>query len=520
MPRFRRAWHGGKSWINWSATIVQRAREAQPAWAALTFKQRAKLMKAAGRRMLERYEEILAIMAREAGKLTVEGLMTEALGPLDFTNGWIAVAKPVLTRRRKLGIPLPFWLFMGKRARMDRPPRGVVGIITPWNYPLGVFFKPVIPALLAGNAVVLKPSEQTPRCGQWFVEQMQAVLPKDVIQVVHGGGDAGSAVLQQVDAAVFTGSVATGKKVAVQCAERLIPVSLELGGKDPAIVCADAPLERTAAGVTNWALHNTGQNCGAIERVYVVDAIADRFVAKLTSAFKRLRVGTGAADENPDTLDISPMNNAMQLRIVEEHVADAIAKGATLLAGGTRNGMTGLGYPPTLLDNCTHDMKIVADETFGPVLPIIRVRDEAEAVRMSNDTRYGLNASVWTRDLAKGKRLALQLQAGTVFVNNHAVSGAMPACPWTGVKDSGYGVANSEFALEIFTRPRTLFYDTSKQCDPFWFPLDGDLHRMGRDIATAQLSPLKLIFNPVRLTKFLLANLRRPGTIKKFFSQD
>ncbi|HEB53058.1 MAG TPA: aldehyde dehydrogenase family protein [bacterium] len=495
--------------------LVTRARAAQPAWQGIGFAARARLVKRAAAAMLADHEAILRLIREESGKHAIEALMSEALGPLDFVNGWIKVARPEL-RRRRLAIPLPFRLLMGKRAELERVPRGVVGVISPWNYPLGVFFKPVFPALLSGNAVVVKPSEHTPRCGAWFVEHLQRVLPVDVVQVAQGDGAVGRELTEHVDALVFTGSVATGRKVAKRCGERLIPVSVELGGNDAAIVCADADLVRTAAGVTNWALHNSGQNCGAIERVYVVDAIADRFVAMLRSAFARLRVGPGADLD----VDVSPMNNAAQLAIVEAHVADAVEKGAEVLVGGSREGLGELAYPPTLLDRCRHGMRVVDEETFGPVLAVVRVRDEQEAVRLANESRYGLNASIWTRDVARGRALAERIDVGTVSLNNHALTGAMPVCPWSGTKDSGSGVANSALALQVFTRPKTLLIDTSSKPDPFWFPFDRDLWRIGKDTVDLLLRPLAVVLRPGRLLRFLAAGLRRPKTIRRFFADD
>ena len=490
------------------AAVVETARKAQPEWERLGFAERARLMKQMGKRMLERRAEILEIMREEAGKLGIEGLMSEALGPLDFVKGWIKLAKPVLTKREKLGIPK--LAFPGKSAYIERVPRGVVGIITPWNYPLGVFFKPVMPALLSGNAVVVKPSEYTPRAGAWFVEQAQAVLPAGVIQLVQGGGEQGAELIEHVDAATFTGSVATGKKIGARCGERLIPVSLELGGKDAAIVLEDAEVTRTAAGITNWALHNVGQNCGAIERLYVLDAKADEFVALLKDAWSRLRVGPDGPGKPLTACDVSPLCNAMQLRIVEEHIADALEKGATLLTGGTREGMQGLAYPPTLLDHCTHEMRIMKEETFGPVLPIVRVADVDEAVRLANDSSYGLNASVWSGDITRGEAVAKRLEAGTVYVNNHAISGALAPCPWTGVKDSGPGVANSKYALETFTRLRTVFRDKNKKPDPFWYPYDEDLQKMGESIAEIQLGKLGKALGAAKA-------LSRPKAITAFF---
>ena len=488
--------------------VVNAARTAQTAWQDIGFEERARRMKRMGRQMLERRADVLAIMREEAGKLGIEGLMSEALGPLDFVSNWIKVARPVLTRRER--IPIPWLAFPGKSAYIERLPRGVVGVITPWNYPMGVFYKPVIPALLAGNAVVVKPSEFTPRTANWFVEQAQEVLGPGVLGCVHGGAAQGTELLQHVDAATFTGSVGTGRKVGALCGERLIPVSLELGGKDPAIVLDAVRLERTCAGITNWALHNVGQNCGAIERVYVLDAVADRFVEMMTRAWSRLRVGPDGPARPLTECDISPLCNPQQLQVVEDHVADALAKGAVRLTGGSRNGMRGLAYPPTLLDHCTHDMKVVQDETFGPVLPIIRVRDIDEAIRLANDSRYGLNASVWTRDLALGVDVAKRLEAGTVFVNNHAITGAMAPAPWTGVKESGPGVANSKYALDTLTRLRTVFVDRNSAPDPFWYPYDQDLLTMGESIAELQLGRLGKVLGALKA-------LSRPSTIVKFF---
>jgi len=316
-------------------------------------------------------------------------------------------------------------------------PRGVVGIITPWNYPLMQVYKPLFPALLAGNAVVIKPSEHTPRSADWLGRLCQEVLPLGLVQVVHGAGDIGRAVIEGgVDAVTFTGSVRTGRRVAVACAERFLPCSSELGGKDAAIVLADCTLDRTVAGIVYTSLHNAGMDCASVERVLVEDAIADVFVARLGAAAAKIRVGNAANSE------IGPVQNAQQLAIVEDHVQDAIAKGATLVTGGERTG-EGLGYRPTVLDHVTREMRVATEETFGPVVAVMRVPNAEAAVDEANRSPYGLNGSVWTSDLARGERLARTLEVGIAHVNGHAWTGTQPYIPWTGVKDTGTGVVGS-----------------------------------------------------------------------------
>ncbi len=479
------------------AETTKRARTAQPAWEALGFDGRVKVLKAATRAMLERRKESCALLLEEGGKFSEEAMFTEALGPMDYLKNWIPVVRTHLKPRK---LPIPMMAYPGKSATTDLVPRGVVGIIAPWNYPLGTYFKPVFPALLAGNTVVMKPSEFAPRTGEWFKSVLAEFLPKDVIQTVHGGGPVGQALVQSgIDALVFTGSVPTGKRVLQLAAEQMIPCSVELCGKDPAIVLADCNLPRTVAGILNWGLHNSGQDCGSVERVYVVDAIADRFVPMLASAASRLVAASQHAADR--AVDVGPLNNRRQLQIVEEHVADALLRGAKLLTGGKPTG-EGLFFQPTILDGCDHTMKVINEETFGPVIPIVRVKDVEEAIRLANDSIYGLNASVWTEDLAGGDRIARRLQAGTVFINNHALTGAMAFAPWTGVKQSGYGVANSQFAMATYTRPRTILTDKSKAPDPWWLPLDSVMGDIAERLALAQLGQVT-------------AAIKVPGLFKK-----
>ncbi|MCL2778683.1 MAG: aldehyde dehydrogenase family protein, partial [Polyangiaceae bacterium] len=313
-----------------------------------------------------------------------------------------------------------------------------------------------------------------------------------------------------IDACVFTGSTATGHKVRVRCAEHGIPASVEMGGKDAAIVLGDCDLERTAAGITHWALSNVGQACGAIEIALVEDAIADPFVSLMADAWRRLCVGPGEGE----CAELSPMAHPGQLEIVRRHVDEAVAAGAKLASGGapTPTG-SGLFYPPTLLDECSESMSVVRDETFGPVLAVVRVASAAEAVRVVNRGRYGLGASIWTRDIERAKRLARQLDVGVVDINNHAFTGACSSLPWSGTRDTGYSVANGPESLLTFTRPRTIVVDRSHHPESFWMPFDADMARVSGLLIDAQLMRLKKVWQLPILMR------RRVATVRKFFSR-
>jgi acyl-CoA reductase-like NAD-dependent aldehyde dehydrogenase len=463
------------------AGIVAKARAAQPEWAGRDLDARAAALVALADEVLRRHEEICGVIARETGKSTTEALINEVALIGNYARDASRTARAALAPEKVRISPLDF---PGKRASIELVPRGVVGIIAPWNYPFANFYKHFFPALLAGNAVVLKPSEFTPATGQIFADICAEVLPQDLVQIVQGAGEAGAAMLAAVDAITFTGSVPTGRKVAVQAAERLIPCSVELGGKDAAIVLADCHLDRTALGIAQWAIHNAGQNCAAIERVYVEDAIADAFVEKLGKVVGKLRVSTGEGIS-----DLGPLQTHAQRDIVESHVKSALDGGATLVTGGERVG-EGLGYAPTVLDHCDDDMEVCSVETFGPVIPIVRVADADEAIERANASVYGLNGSIWTSDLTRGEQLARRLEVGVAYVNNHSLTGTMAQTPWTGVKDTGTGVAASRHSYHTFTRPRTIFVDKGKAPDPFWFPADENLDAFARALVDRSLGSL------------------------------
>jgi len=359
------------------AGLVATAREAQAAWEAMGFNARAKVLTNACRALLEDWETCVRLVQMEAGKTRGHALMNEAIGPLEYIKGWIKTARPHLKRRT---LPISMIAMPGKKGYTDLIPRGVVGIIAPWNYPLAVYFKPCFPALLTGNSVVVKPSEYAPRTGAWFVETLQRFLPAGVLTVVQGGPEVGQALIAGgIDACVFTGSVGGGKAVLKLTAERMIPCSVELGGKDPAIVLADCDLDRTVAGVLNIGLQNGGQDCGSIERIYVEEEIADAFVEMLGKAAARLTVPHEGDDT--DAAAYGPLVTPPQLALVEAHVADALHKGAELVTGGKASGQ-GLWHETTVLDRCTADMRCIKEETFGPLFPAEARRGHRQAASL------------------------------------------------------------------------------------------------------------------------------------------
>lgn len=482
--------------------LVERARIAQPEWAARSLEERGRILVRAAKAMLRDKARIVELTKREMGKHEAEAMATEAIGHLDAVRAWRGIVADAVHEDVRFN-PIAF---PGKRASVDLVARGIVGVIAPWNFPVAGLYRSILPALLTGNAVILKPSETTPLASAWFAEHLAAVLPSGLVSIAQGDGTTGAALIDAgIDACVFTGSIESGAKVRAQCAARAIPCSVEMGGKDAAIVMPDCDLWRTVAGITHWALSNSGQACGAIEIAYVDETIADTFVAKMAAAWSQLRTGPGARD-----VDVSPMATPAQLATVAAHVADAVKKGAKVLAGGAPTG-NGLGFPPTLLDHCRADMDVVAKETFGPVLAIVRTRGVEDAVRAINESRYGLGASVWTRDVARGRRIGDRLDVGIVTINNHAFTGAVPNLPWTGTRGTGFGIANSRWSLTTFARPKVTVIDQQKGPEVFWMPFDRSLEKLFSLLADAQVGR---VLEAWRIPALLR---RRGSAVRRFF---
>jgi acyl-CoA reductase-like NAD-dependent aldehyde dehydrogenase len=432
---------------------VARARAAQPAWAQRSLSERAKILCGVRDRVLDRAEAIGRLVHEETGKPEIEALLAEVLPTADVVNYWTRSIEELLD---VVEVELDKTLYPGKTAFLYREPRGVIALITPWNYPVAIPMRTLVPALLAGNAVVLKPSEVAPRVGALLAELFLDLVPEGVLEVVHGDGEVGARLASaDVDLVVFTGSVASGRKVAHACAERVSPCALELGGKDAAIVLADANLERAANGVVWGALTNAGQNCASIERVYVEDSIAQAFIDKVVTRVKALRT--------PD--EVAPVTTEAQRATVARHVDAAVDRGAKVLYGDPA------GPGPMVLEVDNDDSPLMLDETFGPIIPIARVLHADDAVLRANASRYGLTASVWTANVRRGEEIATRLRVGTVTINNHAFTGALPAAPWSGVGDTGYGITNSPLALDTLTRPRFVLTDRSRgKRELWWYP--------------------------------------------------
>ena len=459
------------------ATIAT-ARAAFRQWSMLDFKQRANVLLSARDLLLARQEDIIQTICAENGKPRLEAI-SEFFYVCDVITFYAKQAKRFLKPER-----ITPHLLRNKKVTVHYEPRGVIGLITPWNFPFILTVGEAIPALMAGNAVVIKPSEWTPLIAKLGCEILQqafvnAGLPAEILQVVNGYGETGGALVDEADMIAFTGSVNTGKRIAERAAKRLIPVSLELGGKDPMIVCRDADVERAANAAVWGAFTNSGQVCISVERVYVDEAIADDFTKRVVEKTKQLRQGVDEKNSE-QRVDVGAMTFPRQIETVEDHVSDAKAHGAHILTGGRRNpNLPGRFYEPTVLTNVDHSMKIMTEETFGPVLPIMRVKNEDEALRLANDSIYGLNASVWTKDKAKGERLAAQVEAGITCVNDVIVGFAVTDAPSGGLKESGLGKRHGRHGIRRFCHEQVIITDRfGLKREMLWYPYTPQTERL------------------------------------------
>ncbi|MCP4806337.1 MAG: aldehyde dehydrogenase family protein [Proteobacteria bacterium] len=437
------------------AAAIARARQAAVSWNATPVRERVAIVDRAVEVLVENQEKYVDVISGETGRSTVETQFMSIFAACDAMNYYARRAASVLGDES-----VSLHLLKIKKATVAYHPLGVVGIITPWNGPFQLSMNPTVQALLAGNCVLLKPSEVTPGCGELVGEIFrEAGLPEGVLQVLLGDGETGAALVSGgVDKISFTGSVATGRKIGAACGEQLIPCTLELGGKDPAVVLEDADLDRAVRGVTFAGLMNAGQFCAGTERVYVVESVADEFIDKLTEHMQGLRLGD----------DIGPCISQAQLAIVKRHVDGAVLDGAVLRCGGEVEGPY---FQPTVLTQVTHEMAVMSEETFGPVLPVMIVDDAEHAVRMANDTRYGLGATVWTKNKARGEALARRIKAGSVCVNDSVITYGVLEVPFGGRGDSGVGAVNGAHALRGWSFAQPILTDRLGQKDEqHWYP--------------------------------------------------
>jgi acyl-CoA reductase-like NAD-dependent aldehyde dehydrogenase len=437
------------------AAAIAKARVAQQSWAKTSMKERAAIVNRALKIVLERQDEIIDTVVGETGKARTDAMSMEVFSVADQLCYYAKNAEKFLKpRKRKVhGI-----LGLMKQLRVLYKPLGVVGLITPWNGPFVLLMNQATQAILAGNTVVAKGSEVTPFAAKLAEDiYRQAGLPEGVLQVLLGDGDTGAAIVRGgIDKVSFTGSVATGRKVAEACASQLIPVTLELGGNDAMIVCADADLDRAADGAWVGSCMNTGHYCCGTERIYVVAEVYDEFLKLVLEKGQGLRQGPEHGWEE----DVGAVFWDKQLSIIEAHVEDARAKDATIQLGGQRHpDLPGLYYQPTVITEVDNSMDIMVLETFGPVLCIQKVKSEEEAVALANDSEFGLNGNVWTKDKDKGYALAAAIDTGACSVNDMAVSYGIPAAPFGGKKNSGLGQVNGKKGLRGYCHEMPIVID-------------------------------------------------------------
>ncbi len=454
---------------------VERARAAMEEWTSWPLSRRVRAVKDAQLYIMEHVEDIARVVSSETGKPKVEAIDVDLLTSLT-AGDFAARSMRSLFAPKRVPFDNLFFLmrYMGRSSYIQRRPVGVVGIITPWNYPFGMPYSQAVMAVAAGNAVILKPSSEAPFSGLEVGKVFeQGDFPKDLVQVVVGSGSTvGRALIcSGVDRLVFTGSSAAGTEIMAQAAQRLTPVTLELGGKDPFVVFDDADIARAVDAAVWGSFVNAGQTCACVKRIYLQNGIYDRFVSLMKEKVGGLRLGNGWDD--PDVC-VGPVINEGALREMEAMVSRAVEDGGHVLIGGRRApGLKGFFFEPTLIEGLPQHSPVVQEEAFGPLVCVLRFRTEEEAVRLANDCPYALSGSVWTRDLVKGRRVAERLSGGTVLVNNVAYTYGLAMTPWGGRGLSGFGRTHGRLGLEELTEPHHVHVDTGRiKREVWWHPYD------------------------------------------------
>lgn len=445
--------------------LVGKARSVRPAWSRLSYKQRAAYLLRARDHLLTNIDDFARAITIDNGKPLLESLTAEIYPIADLIYYFAHNTEKIL---RKRSIPIGVWRLLGRSSVLEYQPQGVIGIISPWNYPFSIPVGTAVMALMAGNCVVLKPSSSTAYVGQKIEEMFLAAgLPEHTFIHVPGTSLTGQALLESpVNKIFFTGSTNVGHNVMNICSRRLTPCNLELGGKDAMIVMKDADIEHASSAAVWGAFTNAGQCCASVERVYVHKDISEKFIELVVEKTSRLKIGNGL---EPDT-DIGPLTTKSQLDTVLRHVEDARMKGAEILTGGERPaGLKGYFYKPTIITNVDQTFECVHEETFGPLMPIMTFDDDQQAIRYANDTPYGLNAYIWSQNLKKARLLASYLKCGTVCINECVYTHALPQTPWGGVSGSGFGRTHGTDGLKEMVNLHHVHTNRSTRYEDVWW---------------------------------------------------
>jgi succinate-semialdehyde dehydrogenase/glutarate-semialdehyde dehydrogenase len=454
------------------SAVVAEIKQVQPFWAQMSFADRARYVRRAVDVIIERKDEIARLITAEQGKVLTEAYSMEVLSSVDGL-AWTADNAAKILSDEKIRTDQLF--LKTRKMKFRYQPIGVIGVISPWNYPWLLAIDEIATALMAGNGVIFKPASLTCLTGQMIQEVFdEAGLPEGLLRTVHGGGKVGQAMVDSPDVGkiFFTGSVEVGRSIAQDCAKQLKGSTLELGGKDPMIVLSDANVSHAIGGAAWGGFANMGQTCAGIERVYVMHDVASEFIDGVVERATSMKTG----DPNDWSTEITAMTDPNQFKIVCELVDDAVAHGATMLCGGPipreelPDGLDGNFYRPTVLTGVNHGMRIMKEEIFGPVIPIITVDSEDEAVQLANDSEFGLGASVWTSDLDKGDAFGARLESGNVWINDHMYSAGMCQCSWGGVKDSGLGRSHSKFGFYEAVEPTVVAATPAREASMWVYP--------------------------------------------------
>jgi succinate-semialdehyde dehydrogenase/glutarate-semialdehyde dehydrogenase len=456
---------------------IRKARAAQAAWAALPVKERIRALRGMKVHLLEHAEEIAELISAENGKTRIDALSTEVLPAVMALDFYASHAKRFL----KPGFLMPGSLLLcNKWSKIFRNPYGVIGIISPWNYPFAIPFSEVVMGLLAGNGVILKTATNAQMVGRQIEACVRAAkLPEWLFAFINISGEiAGDAFIDSgIDKLFFTGSVSAGKQLMSKAAETLTPLNLELGGNDAMLVCEDADMDRASSGAVWAGLSNCGQSCAGVERIYVHQSVYEPFMERIKAKVNALRVGRDS-DYN---VDMGAMTTRNQIEKVRTHLEDALNKGAVIVAQSAcpPQETPGNFLPATVIAEVNHEMLVMREETFGPVLAVMKVQDMEEAIGLANDSIYGLTGSVWSRDGKRAGQIAKRIRAGVITINDHLVSHGMAETPWGGLKASGFGRTHGKIGFNEMTQPQVVVHDllSFTKKDLWWHPYDEALYK-------------------------------------------